>query len=81
MVTKAILKMLEMASIEEYFECIINVKENGHDAQARGLSNSLSPDYSVGGTGQRTKFFKWYAEQLGESESLTEVINFKNYFL
>ncbi len=81
MVTKAILKMLEMASIEEYFECIINVKENGHDAQAIGLFNALSPDDSGGGTGQRTKFFNWYAEQLGESESLTEVINFKNFFL
>lgn len=81
MVTKAILRMLDIASIEEYFELILDVKDNGHDSIARNLFNELSPDDSVGGTGQRTKFFNWYAEQLGESESLTEVINFKNYFL
>jgi hypothetical protein len=81
MVTKAILKMLEIASIEEYFEFIINVKENGHDAQARGLFNALSTDNIGGGAGQRTKFFNWYAEQLGEPETLTEISNFKNYFL
>lgn len=81
MVTKAILKMLEMASIEEYFECILNVKDNGHDEQARELFNALSPDDSGGGKGQRTKFFNWFAEQIGEPETLTEVSNFKNYFL
>ena len=81
MVSKAVLKMLGMASIEEYFEFILYTKDNGNDSIARNLFNELSPDDSGGGTGQQTKFFNWFVEQLGESESLTEVSNFKNYFL
>jgi len=77
MLTKAKLKKLEMASVEEYFEYVLNVKENGHDEQARELFNALSPDDS-GGEGQQTEFFNWLVDEL--DKSIIEVNNIKNYF-
>jgi len=78
MVTKAILTMLDMICIEDYFECIVDSKNDRRDEQARDL-------YTVLSSGQQDDFFEWveatyYYEADNIREYTTEMQNFKNYF-
>jgi hypothetical protein len=55
MVSKSTLSLLEMETIEDYFEYILESKANGQHAQARELFGELSE----GMQGQRAEFFNW----------------------
>ena len=79
MVSKSTLAMLEMASIEEYFEVIIDSRSSGQALQAKELFDKLS--YV-----QQLLFFDWveqtyYYEAEDMSEYITEMQNIRNYFL
>lgn len=79
MVTKSILNMLDMTCIEDYFECIVDSKNDRRNEQAKDL-------YTVLSSGQQEDFFEWveatyYYEADNIREYTTEMQNFKNYFL
>lgn len=78
MVNKAILAMLEMTIIEDYFEYIIDSRTNGQHQQAKEFYNKLS--YV-----QQLLFFDWveqtyYYDADDMSEYISEMQNIKNYF-
>jgi hypothetical protein len=78
MVNKGTLSMLEMTSIEDYFEYIIDSKTNGQHEQSKTLFNELSE-------AQRDAFFDWveqtyYYDADDMSEYISEMQNIKNYF-
>jgi hypothetical protein len=78
MVNKSTLAMLEMSSIEDYFEYIIDSKTNGQHEQCKTLFNELSE-------AQRDAFFDWveqtyYYDADDMSEYISEMQNIKNYF-
>lgn len=78
MVSKSILAMLELTCIEDYFEYIIDSKENGRHDQAIALYHQLSET-------QITEFFDWvettyyYEAQDEGTQIITEIKNLKNY--
>ena len=78
MVSKSVLALLELTCIEEYFEYIIDSKENGQHDQAIALYHQLSE-------GQRTDFFDWvgttyyYEAEDNGIQIITEIKNLKNY--
>ena len=79
MVSKSTLAMLEMTSIEDYFEYIIDSRTNGQHEQAKELYNKLSHV-------QQLLFFDWveqtyYYDADDMSEYITEMQNIKNYFI
>ncbi len=79
MVSKSTLSMLEFTCIEDYFEYILESKENGQHTQARELYEQLSD-------AQTSDFFQWvsdtyyYDAQDESADMITELQNLKNYF-
>lgn len=78
MVNKAILAMLEMTIIEDYFEYIIDSRTDGQHEQTKSLFNELSDT-------QQSAFFDWveqtyYYDADDMSEYISEMQNIKNYF-
>lgn len=78
MVSKSILALLELSCIEDYFEYIIDSRDNGQHDQAIDLYHQLSE-------AQRTAFFDWvettyyYEAQDEGTQIITEIKNLKNY--
>lgn len=78
MVSKSILALLELTCIEDYFEYIIDSRDNGQHDQAISLYQELSET-------QRTEFFDWvettyyYEAQDDGTQIITEIKNLKNY--
>lgn len=86
MVNKRVLTNLELSSIDEYFECIIDNKESGKHDKAQELFEALSSDDGVRYKGQKTRFFDWvettyYYDADDCNEMTTEMQKFKHYFL
>jgi hypothetical protein len=84
MVTQSQLKQLQMESIEDYFDYIMESKINGQHKQARQLFSCLSLDDGMQDKGQRSHFFDYvselnYYEALhnGEEDPIEEL---KKYF-
>jgi hypothetical protein len=80
MVSKSTLHLLEMETIEDYFEYIIESKVNGQHAQARELFRELSE----GMQGQRADFFRWaettYYYEAQDSDEMDELQALRDYF-
>jgi hypothetical protein len=80
MVSKYALKELDMDSIEDYYEYIMDSKTNGQHAQARALFRELSE----GMQGQRADFFNWiettYYYDAQDSEQAEDLANIRLYF-
>lgn len=80
MISKATLQMLELESIEDYFEYIIQSKVNGQHSQAKELFKELSDSPQ----GQRSKFFNWaeenYYYDAQDSDEMDELLTLKKYF-
>lgn len=84
MVTISILKGLQMDSIEDYFDYIMESKINGQHKQARQLFFCLSLDDGMQHKGQRSHFFDYISELYyyeainnGEEDPIEEL---KKYF-
>jgi hypothetical protein len=84
MVTQSKLNQLQMESIEDYFDYIMESKINGQHKQARRLFFDLSMDDGMQHKGQRSHFFDYisdlyYYEALdnGEEDPIEEL---KKYF-
>lgn len=84
MVTISILKGLQMDSIEDYFDYIMESKINGQHNQARQLFFCLSQDDGMQHKGQRSHFFDYISELYyyeaihnGEEDPIEEL---KKYF-
>lgn len=80
MVSKSVLGILDMETIEDYFEYIIASKVNGQHAQARELFRELSE----GMQGQRAAFFEWaeasYYYEAQDSDEQDELGALREYF-
>lgn len=76
MVTKKELRSLNM-SIEEYFEYLLESKNNGQHVQARVMFNAMSE-------GQQKYFFEYIDTllfyEVDMDEMVSEMIDFRNYF-
>lgn len=80
MITADKLKELQLDTIEDYYEYILDSKTNGQHTQARELFKGLSE----GMQGQRADFFEWanavfYYEAL-DSDEMDELGTLKQYF-
>lgn len=62
MVTQSKLNQLQMESIEDYFDYIMESKINGQHKQARRLFFDLSMDDGMQHKGQRSHFFDYISE-------------------
>lgn len=80
MVNKSTLQGLEMETIEDYFEYILESKANGQHTQARELFRELSE----GMQGQRADFFNWaettYYYEAQDSDEQDELGALREYF-
>jgi len=80
MVNNQTLKGLEMETIEDYFEYILESKANGQHAQARELFRELSTEMQ----GQRVQFFEWaeatYYYEAQDSDEQDELGALREYF-
>ena len=65
MVSSTLLALLDMPSIEEYFQYVIDSRVNGQHTQSKELFRHLSE----GMQGQRANFFRWYEESYTPTES------------
>jgi hypothetical protein len=76
MVTKKELRGLNM-SIEEYFEYLLESKNNGQHVQAKVMFNAMSE-------GQQKYFFEYIDTllfyEVDMDEMVSEMIDFRNYF-
>jgi hypothetical protein len=84
MVTQSKLNQLQMESIEDYFDYIMESKINGQHKQARRLFFDLSMDDGMQHKGQRSHFFDYISELYyyeaihnGEEDPIEEL---KKYF-
>jgi hypothetical protein len=78
MVSKSTLAMLDFTCIEDYFEYIIDSKDNGQQKQACDLYDQLSE-------AQKASFFRWvdetyyYEAQDESADMITELQKLKSY--
>ena len=80
MITADKLKELQLDTIEDYYEYILDSKANGQHTQARELFRGLSE----GMQGQRADFFEWaevtYYYEAQDSDEMDELGALKEYF-
>jgi hypothetical protein len=82
MVTKKTLKVYGFTSLEEYFDYVLESKNNGQLQQSRELFNELSE----GMQGQRVAFFDYVEETYFyeveyENEMSYEIRNLREFFM
>jgi hypothetical protein len=86
MITKSILDMLEMETIEDYFDYIMQSRIDGQHTRARVLFNELSSPSDVGMNeqSQQTAFFDWaestFYYEAQDSDEVSELQLLVDYF-